>query len=324
MTTQGYRIKEIAEISGLSDHAIRMWERRYDLIHPRRTSNGYRLYSEDDLQLLLYLKAQIDAGRAIGELAREGVDKLRERMARTPVTLPEVPEGLRQQALAIIRSARGQDQRAAAERVHRTITLLGLERAVTEVLFPVLREVGELWHRGEISNHGEQAITRAVRQELVQALASERGTGPLAVLACTPKEFHELGAMTAARVLQQIGWRVIYLGPDTGIEVLRLACKRRGASLAVLSCTFELKDRDMRTLADRLRSRVAPLCPVYLGGKGASAFATLLASRDLSVLSEIHHVRQLTPQAFGLTGDPTPKPSGSKPPALGRTTPLSA
>ncbi len=324
MTTQGYRIKEMAELSGLSDHVIRMWERRYELLRPRRTDNGYRLYTEDDLQLLLYLKSQIDSGRSIGELARDGLEKLREHMTHTPVTLPEVPEGLRQQALAIIHSARCSDQRTTAERIHRTVTLLGIERAVIQVLFPVLRVVGELWHRGEIGNQGEQAITRTVRQELVQALTSQRGTGPLAVVACTPKEFHEIGAMTAALLLQQIGWQVIYLGPDTGIEVLRLACKRRRANLVVLSCTFELKEREMRKLLERLRTRIAPLCPVSLGGKGASAFASVLDGRGFSVLADINQVRRLTPESFGLTGVTAAKPGGSMPPGGNRPTPLSA
>ncbi len=324
MTTHGYRIKEMAEISGLSDHAIRMWERRYDLLHPQRSPNGYRLYTEDDLQLLLYLKAQIDAGRAIGELARDGLPKLRERMAHTPVTLPAMPEGLRQQALAIIHSARCSDQRTTAERIHRTVTLLGMERAVIEILFPVLRQVGELWHRGEIGNQGEQAITRTVRQELVEALTSQQGAGPVAVVACTPKEFHELGAMTAALLLQQVGWQVIYLGPDTGIEVLRLACKRRRANLAVLSCTFELKEREMRKLVDRLRTRVRPLCPVVIGGKGAAACASLLAAQDLRVLTEIQQVRRCTPESFGLTGVTTTRSSGSRPTGPNRPRSLSA
>ena len=52
--SQGYRIKSVAKFTGLSTHAIRKWEERYQLLTPVRSENGYRLYFEDDIQLLMY------------------------------------------------------------------------------------------------------------------------------------------------------------------------------------------------------------------------------------------------------------------------------
>ena len=66
-----YRIKSVASITGLSAHVIRKWEERYKVIHPHQAPNGYRLFTEDDIQLLLYLKSQLDHGESIGQLARK-------------------------------------------------------------------------------------------------------------------------------------------------------------------------------------------------------------------------------------------------------------
>ena len=48
-------IKEIEELTGLARANIRFYERE-GLISPERMSNGYRNYSDDDLQELLRIK----------------------------------------------------------------------------------------------------------------------------------------------------------------------------------------------------------------------------------------------------------------------------
>ena len=48
-------IKEIEELTGLARANIRFYERE-GLISPERMSNGYRNYSNDDLQVLLRIK----------------------------------------------------------------------------------------------------------------------------------------------------------------------------------------------------------------------------------------------------------------------------
>jgi DNA-binding transcriptional MerR regulator len=60
-----------------------MWEKRYRLFKPQRAGNRYREFDDEDVHLLLYLRQQIEQGRAIGELAGEGRDALLRQMANT-------------------------------------------------------------------------------------------------------------------------------------------------------------------------------------------------------------------------------------------------
>ena len=48
-----YSIRDLEKISGIKAHTIRIWERRYKLIEPKRTSTNIRFYSDDDLKLML-------------------------------------------------------------------------------------------------------------------------------------------------------------------------------------------------------------------------------------------------------------------------------
>ncbi|MDH3605304.1 MAG: MerR family transcriptional regulator, partial [Candidatus Tectomicrobia bacterium] len=75
-----YRIKAVSRMTGIRPELMRMWERRYGLFKPQRAGNRYREFDDEDVQLLLYLRQQIEQGRAIGELAAEGRDALLRRM----------------------------------------------------------------------------------------------------------------------------------------------------------------------------------------------------------------------------------------------------
>ena len=50
---QHFTIKDLENISGIKAHTIRIWEKRYDLLRPKRTKTNIRLYSNDNLQKLL-------------------------------------------------------------------------------------------------------------------------------------------------------------------------------------------------------------------------------------------------------------------------------
>ena len=50
---QDFTIKDLENISGIKAHTIRIWEKRYNLLHPKRTNTNIRLYSNNDLQKLL-------------------------------------------------------------------------------------------------------------------------------------------------------------------------------------------------------------------------------------------------------------------------------
>jgi MerR family transcriptional regulator, light-induced transcriptional regulator len=74
-----YGIGAVAKLTGLSDHVIRVWERRYGAVVARRAANGRRMYDAADVEKLRLLKALTDRGVSIGQIADESVEALRER-----------------------------------------------------------------------------------------------------------------------------------------------------------------------------------------------------------------------------------------------------
>lgn len=293
-------MKQISELTGLSHHVLRKWEQRYTFLSPRRTTNGYRLYDLEEVQLLFFLKDQLTNGLSIGRLARQGRAALLAEMNAGTIDVHHVPQDFQTQARDLIQAARRGDQTA----VDRTIALIiqrrGFDEALTDVLFPVLRTIGDLWHQGRISITGEQSVSRTIQRLLVQSHQHQRHPNhPYALIACVPNDFHEIGAMSAARLLRNNGWNTTYLGPDVNVDVVRLACRRRRGKLVLFSCAVEPPPSDMNNLIDDIVRQLLPLTKVVVGGRGAEGYRDWLERRGIRYIVEIHRVKAITPRLLG-------------------------
>ena len=64
-----YRIGAVCRLTGISQHVLRVWEKRYRAVEPERSETHRRLYSESDINRLSLLKILVDRGQAIGSIA---------------------------------------------------------------------------------------------------------------------------------------------------------------------------------------------------------------------------------------------------------------
>ena len=71
-----YRIGAVCRLTGLSQHVLRVWEKRYAVVEPMRSETQRRLYSESDVNRLSLLKTLVDRGQAIGSIANLDTDEL--------------------------------------------------------------------------------------------------------------------------------------------------------------------------------------------------------------------------------------------------------
>jgi DNA-binding transcriptional MerR regulator len=62
--------------TGLSAHAVRAWELRYEAVTPHRSERGHRLYTDEDIYRLRLLSSLTEGGRRIGQVAGLGTAKL--------------------------------------------------------------------------------------------------------------------------------------------------------------------------------------------------------------------------------------------------------
>ena len=258
------RIGELSRRSGVSPELLRAWERRYELLRPTRSPGGLRLYSADDLRRVEAMQRYLAEGFAAAEAAALATGAPGGELE--PPLL--APAGVRAELQAALDVYDEPSAQAALDRLLATATL---DAALSDVLLPYLRELGERWARGEVSVAQEHFASGVLRGRLLGlARGWGRGVGPIALLACVPGEQHELGLVAFGLALRSHGWRIAYLGSDTPLETLERAAEVLEPVLIVVSAATE---RRARHIAPQL-CELAKRYPLAIGGAGALAVDT--------------------------------------------------
>ena len=72
-----YPIKVVSNLTDLSIHVIRAWEKRYNVVIPKRTETNRRLYSQSDIEKLSLLSDATAQGYPIGSISNYTTEKLK-------------------------------------------------------------------------------------------------------------------------------------------------------------------------------------------------------------------------------------------------------
>lgn len=296
----GYRIKTVAERTGIPRNTILAWERRYDLFDVARASNGFREYTDKDVELLARIKALCDEGYRVSE----AISLLRERAAMPAAAKPP------QTALGGV--VEGQNElmerllhfdRSGADRVMERLWFLPFERILDDVFLPCLHEMGEGWAQGRYSITQEHFMSAFLRDQL-GAMLRQLGGGPeqghTVVCASIEGDSHELGLLAVAIKLALRGWRVENLGADLPVvELARHARTSDGVALVMVAVTLKRPEVELRRVLNALRALIPREITVVAGGPGVDV---LRGSSKDSALDGVHVCERFEDMASVLAG----------------------
>ena len=265
-----YSIKAVALATGLSVETLRAWERRYGIVEPQRDVSGHRMYTGCDVSRLKRLRETTDRGHAIGKIAHLSDAELDDLLAARGEEHPH-QAGARALADRILTATENYDLEACDQAVAMAFALLPVGDVVSEVLTPVLHEVGERWHRGEFTVGQERLVSSAVRRQISGLLNTYNSAakGATIVFATISGEPHELGILMYAVLAASRKLRARYLGADLPPEeISNFASKVGAAAVAVSLVLSENIDLMLRKLAI-LRTGLPPETEIWIGGAAA-------------------------------------------------------
>lgn len=231
-----YSIKAVSHATGLSIETLRAWERRYRIVEPTRDGNGRRAYRPEDVIRLRKLREATERGHPISRLARLGPADI-ERLLGQPAPRQGGTAPLQNIASQILDAATDYRPADCDRLLAMAFALLPLSQVVHDVLSPLMREVGERWHRGELSIVQERMISMLLRKQLSSVLDTygRIATGAVMVFATPSGERHELGILMGALLASARNARCHYLGPDLPVADLATYATRVRAEVVVLS-----------------------------------------------------------------------------------------
>ncbi|MBA3273125.1 MAG: MerR family transcriptional regulator [Chthoniobacterales bacterium] len=279
-------IKVVARETGLSVHAIRVWEKRYGVVNPVRAGNNRRLYTEQDVEKLRLLHEATQAGHSIGQIAKASPAELKRLLRQSARGAEPVARHSRRGTadatadllVAAVRATARLDAADLRDVLDRAAVQLGSPGMLQNFVAPFAAEVGERWRKGELNIAHEHFATSIITQFLLsfaRPYAAPKSALHL-VLATPTGQLHELGAIVAAAAARSHGWRTTYLGSSLPMEEFIGAAHRLEARAVALSIVFPPDDEALAADLLKLPKLLPKDCPVIVGGRSAPAYAEIL------------------------------------------------
>lgn len=221
-----YSIRDLETITGIKAHTLRIWEKRYGLISPKRTDTNIRYYTEEDLKELLDIVLLYNHGNKISQIANMSCCERADKLAELGQNDQDIE--LRQDCLTA--AVMDFDEQKFTTLLENYARRKGLIATVTEFIFPFIENSSLLYMCGTFNQAHENFITQIVRKKLITAVeqlevrpCSCRGQ----VLIFLPAgEFQELYLAYMEFVCKSNGFQTLNLGLNLGFEDLSAVAQK--------------------------------------------------------------------------------------------------
>ena len=245
MKTLLYPIRAVSKQTGISIDTLRAWEKRYQVVVPQRDERG-RLYTEADMQRLRLLNAAVEKGHAIGRVAALSNEDLESLVLSPSLSTREAEPALinvqeafpaqPQAPRAVMEAIERLDYAQAERELSLLAAVLPPRELVHSVALPLMRQVGEAWHAGQLSIAQEHMASSLLRNLLGALIPLHRRSTPAAkLLFATPSgELHEFGILVAAMLAAGGGLGITYLGANLPGEEIVFAAQKAAPQVVVL------------------------------------------------------------------------------------------
>ncbi len=216
-----FSIRDLENLSGIKAHTIRIWEKRYGLLSPERTSTNIRMYSLESLQKLLNITLLYNNGYKISKIANIAE-------ADIPLAVREIvaKNSVKNHAINAFKlSMMNFDQSLFQNTYNSLMSEKSFRDIFWEVLMPFLEELGLLWQTNTIGPAHEHFITSLIKQKIsanidkLQALEPTK-TDKVFALFLPENEIHEIGLLYVNYEIVLRGYKTIYLGAAMPLDFL--------------------------------------------------------------------------------------------------------
>lgn len=272
MSELGFPIRAVSQMTGLSQHTIRAWEKRYGVVDPDRTGTNRRLYTTYDVDRLKLFKRAGEMGHGLAQLSTLSNAAISELIGQSRPDRNGEATDLATQA---IQATRDLDAETLEATLDYALALEGADGVVDGVVLPLLSYIDEQWASGSLTIAQEHAASAVLRPFLHRARKAMRATvgAPHIVITTLPGELHEIGALIASLIAAGHGWRVTYLGPSLPLEEIALATTQAEADAIGISIVSPRPERV--TELERLRELAGDRVQILVGGREAKETAQM-------------------------------------------------
>jgi DNA-binding transcriptional MerR regulator len=272
-----YTIRQMIELTGLSEFTIRGWENRYRAFQPKRGETGRRVYSKSDVERALLLRELIQRGWKIGALAKLSNAKLTHLF-----TDAETASGLALDVPPLVTEAMEYLALQKWEELELCLKKVASKNArslVLDFFLPAIFALTTSVQNGRISISQEHIFSSFLKEKIFACLhqlpTTERNSNPGSrrfILAGPEGDYHEIGILLAHLLVRSSGHTSLYLGPHTPApDLAETALRFRASDIFIVSTVSPRNGAKLETLTyvHEVQKRVGPEVHILLAGAAA-------------------------------------------------------
>jgi MerR family transcriptional regulator, light-induced transcriptional regulator len=219
-----FTIKDLENLSGIKAHTIRIWEQRYSFIKPNRTETNIRFYSNEELKVILNISLLNKYGYKISHIDKMSETEIKDKL----LSLSNVQAQQERIVNTLIQHMIDLDMEHFEQVLDNHIMSKGIDRTITQVLFPFLERIGILWLTNHVNPAQEHLITNIIRQKLIVGIEgafTHLNSNKTVLLFLPEGEHHELGLLYMYYLLKTRGVKTLYLGANVPISDIEFVAR---------------------------------------------------------------------------------------------------
>ena len=249
-----YSINQIEILSGIKSHTLRIWEKRYQIIVPKRTETNFRYYDEQDLKKVLNIAFLNQNGYKISKIAALSSDEL----------VKEVHDFYKKSSneidktLLLTKALIAFDLDSFEEIFNSYRSKHNFETTITNLVVPFFERIGILWQTNKICPAQEHLFSQFFKQKLMYEIeeSEAKNNKPRVLIYLRENEYHELGLLVYHYILRKRGYEVFNLGASVPFESLIKATKSINPSMIISSFISYTNNDTFNEYFDQLKENL--------------------------------------------------------------------
>ncbi|MBL7665260.1 MAG: MerR family transcriptional regulator [Bacteriovoracaceae bacterium] len=277
-----FNIQVAAQVSGVSPHTIRAWEKRYQAIVPKRSENGRRLYSEQDIERLSLLSQLTNFGSSISQVANLNDKELKQLIQKFQKNSPNEFSNIKKSKNLISPDEILKNILMALSTFKLDIISHEMEKArdnlssedlALKLILPLFQNVGRKIEAGTFSIAQEHSLSAIVKFHVGQIIHThyiKKSKHRIKIALATPTdERHAFGILCASLIFCHYNFDVFYLGRDLPAEALAQAANAIRVDYIVLGVSPYYESISKQTLKiylEELQDKLNEKIKIWIGG----------------------------------------------------------
>ncbi|MFQ3180486.1 MAG: DNA-binding transcriptional MerR regulator [Polaribacter sp.] len=239
---QDFTIKDLENISGIKAHTIRIWEKRYNLLEPKRTDTNIRYYSHQNLRKLLNVVLLSKNNYKISKIAKMSEEEILIQSREVSFAMAINDDAINAFKLSMFQF----DKVLFNNTYHKLLSKMNFKEIFKDVFIPFLQHIGLLWQTDTLLPSHEHFISNLIAQKIhvnTENLEHEiKESKKIYVLFLPENEIHELGLLYLNYELVLRGNQTIYLGQNLPLNNLEYFFKHDKELCFITSLTIQPYD----------------------------------------------------------------------------------